>query len=144
MWIVYSVIAAVLWGLDYSLTEKVLQKMSFSTLLCIELFVAFLSMAVFSTFSGDFQIDLGTILKSERMGAYVAVIALTFTIANASIALSIGNKNATFAGLIEISYPLFIAFFSWKLFGQNDLSYGTWLGAGLVFIGIGLIYIFSR
>ena len=50
MWIIYSVIAAVLWGLDYALTGKVLERIRFSTLLSIELFFGFIVMVVAAQF----------------------------------------------------------------------------------------------
>jgi len=41
MWAFYAIIAAILWGVDYALTESVLQSIGFPMQLSIELFLVF-------------------------------------------------------------------------------------------------------
>ena len=65
-------------------------------------------------------------------------------VANMFIVLSIGSKNAALSGLIEISYPLFIALFSWLFFRENNLSVGAILGGTFVLIGVSLIYVSNK
>jgi len=145
MWIIYSLVAAVFWGLDYALTGKVLEKIQFSTLLTIELFFGFLAMLGLVLASGSYTTDVPTLLfSSKRTIAYIVLIIICFNIANVFIVLSIGKGNATLSGLIEISYPLFIALFSWLLFGQVAVNFGTSIGGGLIFLGILTIYLFNR
>jgi drug/metabolite transporter (DMT)-like permease len=60
------------------------------------------------------------------------------------IGLSIANKNATLAGLIEITYPIFIALIGFALIRENNLNVPTALAAVLIFSGVGLIYFFNR
>lgn len=144
MWIVYSLVAAIFWGLDYTLTGKVLERIQFSTLLTIELFFGFLAMLGLVLASGSYTTDVPTLLfSSKKTIAYIALIIICFNIANVFIVLSIGKGNATLSGLIEISYPLFIALFSWLLFGQVTVNLGTSLGGGLIFLGILTIYLFN-
>jgi drug/metabolite transporter (DMT)-like permease len=144
MWIMYSILAAVLWGLDYALVEKVLHKISFSTLLSIEFFFGFCVMLGLSLASGSYDVDLPAILNSKNILGYVVLIVVVFTIAHVFIVLSIGSRNATLAGLIEMSYPLFIAGFSWLLFKEATLNLGTSLGGTLIVLGILSIYCFNQ
>ena len=112
MWIVYALLASVVWGLDYVLAEKIFQsRISPQTLLALQMLVGaiiFLSLAYFTTLRGD-----ALILASDNRACWLTVAALIgFAVANLLIAMSIKAKNAALAGLIEISYPIFIAFFS--------------------------------
>lgn len=145
MWIIYSIVAAFFWGLDYTLTGKVLEKIQFSTLITIELFFGFLAMLGLMLASGAYAPDVQILLfSSKRTLLYVALIIICFNIANVFIVLSIGKGNATLSGLIEISYPLFIAGFSWLLFREATVNLGTSLGGGLILLGVLTIYLFNR
>ena len=64
--------------------------------------------------------------------------------ANLTIMLSIQQKNATLAGMVEISYPLFTAFFAWLILREVQVNMGTWLGAGLIFAGVACIFYFEK
>ena len=144
MWALYSMIASILWGLDYTLTEKVLGKIRFSTLLSIELFFGFLVMLALTLASGAYINDVAVLLHSRKTLIYTFLIVLVFNIANMFIVLSIGNRNATLAGLIEISYPLFIVAFSWFFFKENNMNVGTVVGGAMIFTGVLLIYLFNK
>jgi drug/metabolite transporter (DMT)-like permease len=144
MWALYAIIASILWGVDYALTEKVLQNVRFSTLLSIELFIGFLTMLGIAVFSGSFKADFTELFSSNGTLMLVVAIVVAFNIANMFIVLSIGDKNATLSGLIEISYPLFIALFSWMLFRENNLNAGAIFGGVLVLVGVSLIYLFNN
>lgn len=144
MWILYSFIAAVLWGLDYTITGRVLEKIRLPTLLCIELFFGFVGMLALALISGSYKADLHEVFSSKSLLICVVLIVIIFNTANALIVLSIADKNATLAGLIEISYPLFIALFSWLLLGETDLNLGVTIGGSLVLLGVTLVYICSK
>ena len=60
------------------------------------------------------------------------------------IALSIVSKNATIAGMIEISYPLFIALFAYLIFRESELNWGIAAGGALIMAGVLTVYWFSR
>lgn len=144
MWALYAIIAAILWGVDYALTERALQSIRFSMLLSIELFFGFLTMLGIAIFSGSYKADLAGLFSSNKTMVLVVAIVIAFNLANTFIVLSIGDKSATLSGLIEISYPLFIALFSWLFFRENSLSIGTVLGGLCVLGGISIIYFFNK
>ena len=73
----------------------------------------------------------------------VMVQTCVLTMAEILIGLSIANKNAVFAGLIEISYPVFILLFAYLLFNENSLNLSILAGGTFVFIGVFIIFYFN-
>lgn len=144
MWMLYAIIAAALWGLDYSLTEKVVRRIQFSSLLAVELFVGFLAMLMITFLKGSFKDDWDALLSSKQTVLFTSLIVASFNIANVLIVLSIGNRNATLAGLVEISYPLFVILFSWAIFKSVGIDQWTAVGGLLVLIGVAMIYLFNK
>src|ERR1700744_1160936 len=78
MWALYAIIAALLWGVDYALTEKVLQSVRFPILLSIELFFGFLTMLGVAIFSGSYKSDWTGLFSSNRTILFVIAIVVTF------------------------------------------------------------------
>ena len=144
MWLAYAVLASALWGLDYALAERVLKKISISTLFAMELFLAFVAMLGLSYFSGALKKDINAVFSSRELFILFAIVVISFVFANYIGFAAIHMKNATIASLVEISYPLFIALFSWAIFKENQLAWNTALGGVLVFCGIFVIYFFNR
>jgi drug/metabolite transporter (DMT)-like permease len=68
---------------------------------------------------------------------------MALLIAELFIGFSITAKNATLAGLIEISYPIFIALFSFILF-RSVVNLPTMLGGMIIFVGVFVIYYFNN
>jgi drug/metabolite transporter (DMT)-like permease len=101
-------------------------------------------MLALSYFSGSLNQDISTIVSSKKAFVFVLFGVLTFIAAEIMIGLSIRSKNATLAGVIEISYPFFIAFFSYFLFDEQRLNPALFIGGILVFTGVILIYVFNR
>lgn len=145
-WIVYAISAAVLWGLSYTMTEQVMKKLSAMTVM----FFCSLGGAVFAltaglilgTFKKDWQIIKAaeTTAELKLLGACVAVVM----IANVFILLSIKAKNATMAGMIEITYPLFTALFAWVLFRESQMTTGALIGFVLIIMGVACIYFLDK
>ena len=69
----------------------------------------------------------------------VAAIGLTSLLASALLFMSIESKNATLASLIEITYPVFVALFSFILFKHTHINPSVMLGGILVITGAGII-----
>jgi hypothetical protein len=57
---------------------------------------------------------------------------------------AIGEKNAPVAALIEISYPLAAAFFTWLFFRESHLNLQTMIGAALIYAGIIVVALGNR
>jgi drug/metabolite transporter (DMT)-like permease len=95
--------------------------------------------AVIIGLAGILTGDLGenlVLLKQERASwTLIGVSVSAFVVGNYLIAVSINGGSAVTAGLVEISYPLFIALFSVVLLGTGQLTFGTVIGGALILAG---------
>lgn len=144
MWILYALVASALWGIEYTYAGKALEKISVPALLGIQCLFGFICMLIVMIFSQTYVSDLHALTSSRKTLLLALFAVVAFLIANAFIFLSIQSKNATMSGLIEISYPLFIALFSWLLFREQTINLATGIGAAFIFIGVTVIYIFNK
>ena len=65
------------------------------------------------------------------------VVAVVSSAAGALlIYIAIGEKNATLASFIEISYPFFVAVFAWLFFRETQFSWPTVFGGLLILGGV--------
>jgi drug/metabolite transporter (DMT)-like permease len=60
------------------------------------------------------------------------------------IYIAIGEKNATLASLIEISYPFFVAVFVWLFFRDIQFSWQTLVGGVLILAGVAVVFLSER
>lgn len=144
MWFWLSLSAAALWGFDYALSGQVLKKISFPTLISIELFFGFIAMVIISLMSGGWKQDIVTLSASKTVVISVVIITLCFIAGNAMITMSIQEKGASIASIIEMSYPLFVVLLTWLIFKENTLNLATVVGGILVFVGVAVIYLFNK
>ncbi len=143
MWILFALGASLFWGLTYVFNEQVYKKISVFTSLAIASIIIFLVTIVISYFSGNLKPDLISITSSKQLLWYVIGGIAGLLIAEICIGFSITAKNASLAGLIEISYPIFIILFSYLLF-KSKITVPTIIGGIAVFFGIFIIYYFNR
>jgi len=142
MWIILSLAAAMIWGLDYLFAEKVLQKISIPTFLALELSAAALTFLIYALFQGtsalfqDTRNDFSLLGRDRNTLLFLGISTTAFVLGNLLIVSSIKSSNATWAGLIEITYPLFIILFGWLLFREHHLTPGVIAGGGLIFAGV--------
>lgn len=143
MWIVFAFCASFFWGLTYVFDERILRYISVPTSLAIASFVVFLVAGLIAIASGSLTRDIMQISSSRNLMALVLMGVVTLLIAELFIGFSISDKNSVLAGLIEISYPIFIAFFSYVLFNEKVLSSGILVGGALIFVGVLVVYLSS-
>ncbi len=143
MWVLLAISASLFWGLTYVFNEQVYKHISVITSLALASFVIFITMIAASYFSDHLKPDLLAIASSRRLLLYVIAGIIALLVAELFIGFSITTKSATLAGLVEISYPIFIALFAY-LFFKEKISLPTIIGAALVFCGIGVIYFFNK
>ncbi len=144
MWIALALGASVFWGITYVINEQVYKKISIITSLGItSLFTAIVLLLV-AYGSGLLKTDILTITGSKRLIGLILAEIIFLTLAELFIGLSITNKNAALAGLVEISYPIFIVIFAYLLFRENQISVSTVTGGVLIFIGVFIIYYFNK
>ena len=140
-WYVIALAAAVMWGLHYPLVGNALKKISPLSVLLLTSIPVFLLLPFFlRTLRADYDV-----LRGMEWGPKLVILALSVTSLLGTLLLyvSIEKKNATLASLIEISYPVFVVFFSYLLFRHMHVNPGVILGALLVFTGVTLIILNS-
>lgn len=133
-----------LWGLTYVLNEQIYKKIHITTSLAITCAATSVALFIFAFNKGLIKRDFTTIFESKSLTFLILVEIVIFIFAEIFIALSISTKNATLAGLIEISYPVFIALFAYILYRENSINTTTLVGASLIFIGVFTIYHFNQ
>lgn len=143
MWILFALGASLFWGMSYVLSEEIYKKISVFTALSIMSLAVFFLTLIIAHFTGNLKPDLAEIASSKRLMWYVLGGIAALLIAELFIGFSIVSKNATLAGLIEISYPIFIALFSY-LFFKNNVTVPTIVGGIVIFIGVFIIYYFNH
>ncbi|KTD27990.1 MULTISPECIES: DMT family transporter [Legionella] len=138
MWLTYAILAAILWGFNYALAEKILRSISPVTLLALEMFfgaIFFLGVSYFTTMKKDFYL-----LLTEPSVRWLTILEIIVLLAASFfIVASIHLKNATVAGIIELIYPLFTIFFTWFLFHETHVNLAVIVGGLFIFAGVLII-----
>lgn len=144
MWFLYALMASVFWGMNYSLYEHVMRKLSLGAV--------FAGMATFNVLlaSGFYLADNrlredSLLLKTDpsTLKLFCGMLVVG-ALASVLIVMSIRGRNATMAAMIEIAYPLFTALFAWVFFRETQVNAGTLMGAALILSGVGCIYFYGK
>lgn len=139
-------VAAVGWGLQYVLIELVLKKMSTLAFLAISSTVSMVVLwsVWFITADEEKKTILSVLNSPQDLGLILGAIALAI-VANLGICICVGESGATYASIIEISYPLFVLLFSWMIFKSPVDNLGWFLtGSAMVLGGIAIIILKSK
>lgn len=135
MWFIFAITAAVFWGINYSLAEKIGERISLISLLAMEMALGTILVGIYAYFT-TLKTDLNALWADPTLMKLTVVEITIVMLANVAIVLSIQSKNATTAGLIELSYPLFTMLFTWLLFHQHHLNLATIVGSVLIGLGV--------
>lgn len=144
MWLVFATLASAFWGMTYVFGEQVYKHISIYTTISINALIIGFFYLLIAYSKGVLKPDFSTISTTPKVVGLIACGVIVFAIAELFIALSITSKNATLAGLIEITYPLFIALFAYILFKETQLNMGIAIGGIVIFIGVVIVYWFSK
>lgn len=144
LWFIYALSAAVMWGLGYVLSEKLLRfgmtpafMMIVANLLMLPLLIGLV------VYMGETKQQISLLFGSKGMIFLTCAMSLLIIGGNFLILTSINEKNATLASLIEISYPLFTCFFAWLILKETQINWAQAAGGLLIFSGVCLIYLKS-
>jgi len=137
VWLFYALGAALIWGVNYAVSGRLLERgISPQTLFFVDLLFGTLAMGALIGFTGKWHSTYSELREARSEIAWLLVAAVAATSAGMLIFLSIEAKNATVSSLIEVTYPLFTAFFAWAFFRQTTLNLATIIGAALIFTGV--------
>jgi len=137
LWLLYALGAAIIWGVNYAVSGRLLERgMSPQTLFLVDLIFGTLAVGLLISFSGKWSSTLLELRQAQPDVIWLVIAVAAATAAGLLIFMSIEAKNATVASLIEVTYPLFTAFFAWALFRQTTLNLATIIGGLLIFAGV--------
>lgn len=140
-WYITAIGAAVAWGIHYPLIDFAMKRISiYGVLLLSVIPVVFLMPLFLRELASD--VDSFKLLPGKEQWAILAV-GLTSTAGAVLLYLSINNKNATLASLIEISYPVFVVIFAYVLFKQIHINLSVVIG-GLLILSGAMIIIYNN
>ena len=136
-WYITALGAALVWGIHYPLVGYALKKISIIGVLFLTLIpLIFITPFFINNLIHDYRVftSLETTAKLT-----IITIGLTSILGAILLFLSIESKNATLASLIEITYPIFVALFSFFLFKHTHFNSSVILGGIMVIAGAGII-----
>ena len=107
-------------------------------MLAIEMILGSIITCIIASFT-PFKLDLATLWNNPSLMRLGLLQALIFVLASIFIVISIQNKNATVAGLIELTYPIFTILFTWYFFNENHINSSIIIGGGFIAIGVVII-----
>jgi drug/metabolite transporter (DMT)-like permease len=137
---IYAIGAAVIWGLMYSLHQKVLYSVEPMTLLFI--YSAMIAVGLLPVLF--FKAGLvGKALMNKEVLYIVIFSSCLSIIANFLIFSGIKSSNAAIISMIEIAYPFFVVMFSYIIFKATPNFY-FFLGGALIFVGSIIIIKFAQ
>lgn len=132
-----ALLTAVFWGLCYACAGQALKYVDKSVYLSL----SFVANLIF--WSGWFTIHnfRGKIsLESFEQAKWWIVTAIAASIVGNYLSLkAIELKDATSASVVEISYPIWCAIFTFMLLGHNPFTLKSALGMALVILGMALV-----
>jgi drug/metabolite transporter (DMT)-like permease len=145
MWLVYALSAAVIWGVSYAASGRAIER-GVSPLVFFTLYAsvgAIMGLGAL-TASGKLATFPEEIRAVGRDWPWLAVAVFTSGIGALLIYMAIGEKNATLASLIEISYPIFVAFFAWLFFRETQFNFMTLVGGAMIMGGVAVVFLGNR
>lgn len=138
--LIYTIGAAITWGLVYTLDQKVLSNIKPITLVFIDSLITLIITLPFLFFSEN---STQNFITSNKTNWLLIILSATLaTLASFLILAGIKNLNASTASIIEIAYPFFVVLFSYIFFHSIPNTY-FFIGGTLIFIGSLIIVKFT-
>ena len=136
-WYVTALGTALVWGIHYPLVDFALKRLSLFGVLLLTMLPALL---IAPLFYRQLATDIDTLKTLPVLEQWIiGLLGFSSLTGVVLLYMSIANKNATLASLIEITYPVFVVLFSYVLFKQMHINISAAVGGALIIAGAGLI-----
>ena len=145
MWFVYALSAAVIWGISYAASGRAIER-GVSPIVFFTLYAsvgAIMGLLALSL-TGRLATFPHEIRAVGRDWPWLAIAVVTSGVGALLIYMAIGEKNATVASLIEISYPVFVAFFAWLFFRETQFNLATLIGGVMIMGGVTVVFLGNK
>jgi len=130
-----------MWGLSYAISEKVMKGGITPPfiMLATGLFYFLISLAI-AYFSDNIKSGI-EIITTDKMALFnLLIMAFAFIAGTFLIYYAINLKNATYANLVEITYPIFTLLFAYILYREVQINMSVLIGGAMIFGGVIVIY----
>ena len=132
----YSLAAAVTWGLVYAFDERILTDLSPVTLLFVDAILTLVVIVPIFFLQDHHMREIASV--PHRDWIFIIISLVLGVLANFLIYSGIKNVGADLASMIEIAYPLFVALFCFIIFRERLTP---WVVVGGVFMVAGAMII---
>lgn len=141
LWLGLATFAAVCWGVVYTVSGKVMERIEPLQLMWILAIIEAAGITLWFSFKKDGGFAFAGVVMNDisLLKWTLVVVALTF-LSNLLIWYSVTKLNASVAAMIEISYPLFTVLAAWILFKEVQVGPVAVTGCVVVIFGIAMIY----
>jgi drug/metabolite transporter (DMT)-like permease len=145
MWIIYALSAAVLWGVSYAASGRVIERgvTPLTFYFCYTFFGMVVGAAALAG-AGKLAAVPDQVRALGGDGWWFLAAVVSAAAGALLIYMAIGEKNATLASLIEISYPFFVVLFAWLFFREMQLNLPTVLGGLMILGGVAVVFLSNR
>ena len=134
IWFYMSLATAILWGITYTGTEQIVKHVDMKTYLAFSCVVSAAIYLIWGYFDGCIKKDLiGDGLYIA--GPWIALGTICSFLACYSSVAAVKYGGASYASIIEISYPVWVVIFTSMVTGKNQITPSTILGGILIFCG---------
>ena len=143
-WFWLAISSAFLWGVSYVVYERLLTTLSSATTMFVSVAGSLILYAATVWFKGDFKQDLSVLKNFGLEWKLLLFVVFVNAAANLMIMESVKAKNASLAGMVEITYPIFIVLITWCLTRQMQVGIGASVGFAFILLGVACIYYFEK
>ena len=124
MWFIYALATSLCWGLGYALSEKLLHNGVSPAFVMFVICLGGLPVYfLWSAQGGSLKSSWDIVAQNGDLLKYTIAMVVIFVCGNLLIMKSVALKNATYANIIEITYPVFTVLFTFLFFKTVHLNY---------------------
>lgn len=136
-WWMWAIVASTVWGVHYNIVAK---SLSVASPITVYFIPNIMLMVTLPFWYRTLVEDYNTIVASSwDTKLSVFIVMFTSIIASVAVYKAIHASNATYASLIEISYPVFVAIFAFLIFKENHFNPSIIIGGLMIMVGSGII-----
>lgn len=132
-WTHFALAAAACWGISYSVGERLIRTAGVPALLLSNTIGGGAAILCYLLYRGTIASTLSSVTMADGVKMLVCALASATAVICAQTAISL--KNATLAGMIEMTYPLFTGIFAYALFNDMQLTPKALIGTALILTG---------
>jgi len=137
-WLFLALLTAIFWGLTYASTEQVTRFVDPKTYLTFSCVVGAILYSLWGYFDGTLSKDLNTGGLQKGIGFALLASLAAFIASYCSVA-AVKLGGASYASIVEISYPVWVVAFLWLMTGANTLSWNMVIGGLVIFAGTTIV-----